>query len=300
MEIQFALAFTAGLVATVNPCGFAMLPAYLAYFVGVEGDESATGPSAVGRALFVGAVVSAGFLVVFGVAGLAITVALQTVVGALPWAAIVVGVGVIVLGIALLSGWELQASLPKIGTHRGGKRVGGLFIFGVSYAIASLSCTLPIFLVVVVGTVTQGSLLAGVATFLVYGLGMSMLLLVVTLGVALGQRGLVGWMRRSSRHVSRISGGVLVLAGGWIVAFWATNLTRGPLEQGRAFIFVEQVSAWATNNLGDRAGLLGIGFALLLGAAAAYALWGRRRAEADAEQPSDPADETHASDVPTS
>ncbi len=277
MEVQFALAFTAGLVATVNPCGFAMLPAYLAYFVGVEGDESATGPSAIGRALFVGAVVSSGFLVVFGVAGLLITIALQTVVNALPWAAIVVGIGVIVLGIALLFGWELQASLPKVGAQKGGKRVGGLFLFGVSYAIASLSCTLPIFLVVVVGSVTQSSLVAGVATFLVYGLGMSMLLLIATLAIALGQRGLVSRMRRWSGSVSRISGGVLVLAGGWIVAFWAMNLTRGPLGQSRAFLFVEQVSSWATNNLGDRAGLLGLGFAVVLAAAAAYAYWGRRR-----------------------
>ena len=33
----FAYAFTAGMVATVNPCGFAMLPAYLSYFLGIEG-----------------------------------------------------------------------------------------------------------------------------------------------------------------------------------------------------------------------------------------------------------------------
>ncbi|MSV49377.1 MAG: cytochrome c biogenesis protein CcdA, partial [Actinobacteria bacterium] len=30
MAAVLALAFSAGMVATVNPCGFAMLPAYLA------------------------------------------------------------------------------------------------------------------------------------------------------------------------------------------------------------------------------------------------------------------------------
>ena len=43
----FAYALTAGMVATVNPCGFAMLPAYLSYFLGVEGqadDRSTTRP----------------------------------------------------------------------------------------------------------------------------------------------------------------------------------------------------------------------------------------------------------------
>ncbi|MGD9755164.1 MAG: cytochrome c biogenesis protein CcdA, partial [Acidimicrobiia bacterium] len=38
-----ALAFAAGMLATVNPCGFAMLPAYLSYFVGLEDDPSAAG-----------------------------------------------------------------------------------------------------------------------------------------------------------------------------------------------------------------------------------------------------------------
>ena len=277
MEIPFALAFTAGLVATVNPCGFAMLPAYLSYFIGVEGDEQATGASAIGRALFVGAVVSSGFLLVFGIAGVLITIALQAVVSALPWAAMLVGGGVVVLGIALLSGWELNASLPKLGGRSRGKRVGGLFLFGVSYAIASLSCTLPIFLTVVVGTISQGTLAAGIATFLVYGLGMSMLLLIVTLAIALGQRGLVGWMRRSSQYVSRISGGVLVLAGGWIVFFWATNLRAGPLGQGGLILFMEQVSAFATNTLADRAAVLGITFGGLIVAAAGYTWWASRR-----------------------
>ena len=34
IDAPLALAFAAGLVATVNPCGFAMLPAYLSYFMG--------------------------------------------------------------------------------------------------------------------------------------------------------------------------------------------------------------------------------------------------------------------------
>ena len=84
MEIPFALAFTAGLVATVNPCGFAMLPAYLAYFLGLEGEARPLAARTILRALTVGAVVSAGFLTVFGLAGVLITLGVQAVVGALP------------------------------------------------------------------------------------------------------------------------------------------------------------------------------------------------------------------------
>ena len=54
MDAPLALAFTAGMVATVNPCGFAMLPAYLSYFLGLEATPGGDGepPTAgVARAL---------------------------------------------------------------------------------------------------------------------------------------------------------------------------------------------------------------------------------------------------------
>ena len=39
IDAPLALAFASGMVATVNPCGFAMLPAYLGYFLGLEGQD---------------------------------------------------------------------------------------------------------------------------------------------------------------------------------------------------------------------------------------------------------------------
>jgi cytochrome c-type biogenesis protein len=280
MEIPFALAFTAGLVATVNPCGFAMLPAYLAYFMGLETASPVTGPRAVGRGLRVGAVVSAGFLTVFGVAGILLTLGVQAVVGALPWAAMVVGVAIVLLGVLMLTGFELRARLPQISSAGGGDGVRGLYVFGLGYAVASLSCTLPIFLVVVAGTIPQLGFLAGVLTFLVYGLGMSMLLIVVTLALALGRRSMIGWLRRSSRHVGRVTGGVLVLAGAYIVWFWATTLASGGLGQSGAVVTVERMSSVATNLLGDAAGLVAVVFGSVIGLAVVYAWLSARRPSA--------------------
>ena len=36
IDAPFALAFAAGTVAAFNPCGFALLPAYLGWFLGAE------------------------------------------------------------------------------------------------------------------------------------------------------------------------------------------------------------------------------------------------------------------------
>ena len=277
MELPFALAFTAGLVATVNPCGFAMLPAYLAYFLGLEGEARPGAARTIGRSLVVGAVVSAGFITVFGIAGVLITLGVQAVVGALPWAAMVVGVGVAILGVAMLGGFELTARLPKIGGGGPSSGLGGVYVFGLSYAVASLSCTLPIFLVVVAGTIPQLGFVSGVLTFLVYGLGMSMLLVVVTLALAFGKQALVGWLRRSAQHVNRVSGGILLVAGAYIVWFWATTLASGGLEQSSAVVLVERMSSTVTNLLGDRAMSVAAVLALVIAAAGIYAWVATRR-----------------------
>jgi cytochrome c-type biogenesis protein len=274
MEIPFALAFTAGLVATVNPCGFAMLPAYLSYYLGIDGEVEAPAALDLGRALVVAAVVSAGFLTVFGLAGVLLTAGIQATIRALPWAAMVVGIGVTGLGVAMLGGVEPRIGLAKVGRIREGRRLRGVFVFGVSYAIASLSCTLPVFLVVVAGTIPQLGFVAGVATFLVYGLGMSTLLLLVTLALALGKRAIVGWLRRSSQHVNRIAGGVLVLAGLYIVVFWVSTLAGDGTSPLAAVVWVERLSSVATNWVSRHATAIGVAtLTLVVGAAA---MWRRR------------------------
>src|SRR5690606_35716989 len=97
---DFSYAFGLGLVATVNPCGFAMLPAYLGYFLGLEGHDDPD--RSVLRALAVGATLTAGFVAVFAVIGLIIEHVSRAVMDAIPYATVVIGVALVVLAIAML------------------------------------------------------------------------------------------------------------------------------------------------------------------------------------------------------
>jgi cytochrome c biogenesis protein CcdA len=245
-------AFTAGLVATVNPCGFAMLPAYLGYFLGVDQAEETNTVTAVGRALRTGAVVSLGFLLVFGIAGAVIVAGVRSLTTVLPWVALVVGAGLVVLGIALLRGRYLTIRLPSI---RGKKdrTNGSLFVFGVSYAVASLSCTLPIFLSLVATTFTQTTFLAGFAAFIAYGLGMSLVLVGITVALALGKDTLVRKLRGTAPYINKISGVVMILAGGFIVWYWATILRSGAgaLGDNGLVRFIDRLSASLTTLISD-------------------------------------------------
>jgi cytochrome c-type biogenesis protein len=272
IDAPLALAFAAGLVSTVNPCGFAMLPAYLSYFLGL--DEPGESRATVGRALQIGSVVSAGFLVVFGVVGVLVTLGLRWVITLIPWAALLIGVGLVLLGLAMLAGYQPVARLPKV---RGGAH-SSVFVFGVAYAVASLSCTLPVFLTVVAGSLTRLDFLSGLVTFLVYGLGMSLVLVSVTLAMAMGRRSLVGWLRRSARYLNRVAGSILVVAGAYIVFFWATNLSRGPTSPSDPVVFVERISSVLTELVGGSPLLWGVLLGALVLVAVAYSLLSSRAA----------------------
>ncbi|MDQ3537935.1 MAG: cytochrome c biogenesis CcdA family protein [Actinomycetota bacterium] len=275
MQAPFALAFTAGLVASVNPCGFAMLPAYLSFLIGTDDEDH--GPAAVGRALRVGLTVSVGFVMVFGAAGLALTAGARWITGAIPWAALLVGIALAVGGAIMLTGRSWAVRLPGPTHAVSGNGPVATALFGVSYAVASLSCTLPVFLVVIGGAGTQDTLGAGVGLFATYAAGMALPLLAVTVALALGKQAFVRRVRGMARYTTRMAGGLLVAAGGYIVFYWATVLVpQGGRRAGGALVTsVEDVSSRLTTMIGSQPLVSGFMLVATIVAAIAYSLHDR-------------------------
>jgi cytochrome c-type biogenesis protein len=263
IDAPLALAFTAGMVATVNPCGFAMLPAYLTFFLGLEGgaaDEDRR--ASVARGLAVGAVVTLGFVVVFTTIGALISHLSVTVEAWFPWMTIAVGIGVLALGIALLFGFELRLALPHL--ERGGRErtLPSMFVFGVSYAVASLSCTLPVFLTVVAGTFSRSNTLSGMAMYVSFALGMGLVLTVLTVTLALARQSLVHGLRSSLPLINRISGALLVVAGAYFTWYgiYELRIRDDPLTEdgpvGTVTGWSSDISNWVQDVGAERLGLV--------------------------------------------
>jgi cytochrome c-type biogenesis protein len=242
IEGQFAVAFAAGLVAVANPCGFAMLPAYLSFFLGVEGqgDDARAGLS---RALAVGLSVSAGFVVTFAVVTAVIRNLTGDVLDWSPWVSIVIGIAVAALGVALVAGKELKVSLPRL--DRGGRSgsVRSMVVYGISYAVVSLGCTLPTFSAYVTATINTENWLSGGLVFLAYAGGFTLLLTSLTIGIALARQGLVRSVRRALPHVQRISGALLVVAGLYVAYYGWYELRR----LGEEDAAVDRVTGWSND-----------------------------------------------------
>lgn len=213
-------AFSAGMVATVNPCGFAMLPAYISFYLATEDSRSQNNFRSLLRALYVGGAVAAGFVLLFAVAGGIISLGAYFLVTAMPWIGLLVGVGLVLLGLWILVGHHVAVpGLPQLSVPRQ-RSVRAMFLFGVAYGLASLSCTLPIFLVVV-GTAfsTQGPLV-GVGQFVAYGAGMGFVLMGLTVGLALFRDVALGAVRQVLPYVERAGALLLTAAGGYIIYYW--------------------------------------------------------------------------------
>lgn len=257
-------AFAAGMLATLNPCGFTLLPAYLSYYLGRADDEDVPTSTALVRAVGVGGALTAGFLLVFGIMGVIWSSVASSIADRLPWVTAAMGVAVVVLGVAMLFGFEPVVRLPKLDVGKGGQEAWSTFLFGISYAVASLSCTIPIFTTVLSTTFSE-SFTAGLRTFIAFGLGMGSLVTLLTIAVASAREGLVRALRRVAPHFGRISGALLVVTGSVVAYYgWAEHQQLNLRSSGTGFAEkLQEAQAWAGDRI-DQLGAVRIGMISLV------------------------------------
>lgn len=268
-------AFALGMLGLINPCGFALLPAYLGYFLGTDTDTNDSRLVAMNRAQVVGLSMSAGFLAVFGLLGLILAGTISSFVDYLPWLTLVLGLALAALGVAMMAGYQPMVSLPKLQKGTGSRSVASMFLFGVSYALASLTCTIGIFLSAV-GTSASGATFGQrFGSFVSYGIGMGLLATGFTLAVAFGRKGLVGSFRSLLPRINLISAVILIVVGLYLAwyGYWATDpggIPAGPVT------WVENRQRELSSWINARSTVLGVGFLGLNLALAAAGLAARR------------------------
>ncbi len=224
--LPLAWAFSAGLLATVNPCGWAMLPSYAAFYLGSREAGYEQRPL-IGRGaegLRLGLLMTAGFLVVFSAVGAVISLGLRILIQAMPFLAILVGVGLVGLGLWLLFGGSLRLSVPTPRIKAQARNPKSVFLYGMAYGFASLSCTLPIFLVVIGSSLATGTPGEAAIMFGSFAAGMAIVLMGVVISIALVKGAIVQQVQAVLPYVHRIGAGLLVVAGLYLIWYQARYL----------------------------------------------------------------------------
>lgn len=305
--------FTAGLLAAFNPCGFAMLPTYLTYFLGLDDEEETSLARSVLRGGKVGLALTVGFLSVFAVFGLLFEVVLSgdasnTVQEWLWVLTLVSGLAIVGLGVAMLRGYQPTLDLPKLQMGTGGRELGSMYLFGVSYGVVSIGCTISLFLLVITSALADTDVAFGpLYAFGAYAMGMGSVIVFLTMALAAGRTGVASRMRSLLPKINRVSGGLLVLAGIYLTNYgW---FQRDPINNGNAFI--DRVESWQSGivsfiegDLGtERAGQFMLRASIVIVVAAigwtAVTRWRRRDDEPEPEPEADAQPDAETSSTKT-
>ncbi|MGO4653026.1 cytochrome c biogenesis CcdA family protein [Arthrobacter sp. 2RAF22] len=238
-------AFTLGLVAAVNPCGFPMLPAYLVLFSANRPGDRGSGGA---RALLTGASVSAGFVAVFGVLGLLFETGARLATGWLPPIMAAVGLLMAVAGVSTLFGHPPALRLPAP-RMRAGRSVLAMALYGVAYATGSLSCSLPLFLAAVAGSFTGQGVLGGLRSYLAYALGMALFVTAAAVATTALGAAAVRRIGAAGRWLGLISGITLTLSGAYLAYYWLAELVD-PAAASTVTASVQGASGWIASLIG--------------------------------------------------
>ena len=225
--LPFGYAYAAGMVAAVNPCGVLFLPSLMAYYLGRGPANAQAWWQRSLSALTLGAIATAGFLVLFAAVGLVFGLGGRTLGAYFPLGGTMVGIGLAALGVWAIAtdrsfGVAEASRAMELADISRGKSIFG---FGIAYGVASLACTLPVFLAVVGTSLSAGGLIPALGQFLSYALGMGTMVTGALLAAVFFEQSLSRVLRRIAPHVHRVAAALLLAAGLYIIHYWIGTLT---------------------------------------------------------------------------
>jgi cytochrome c-type biogenesis protein len=200
---ELVFAFTAGVLSIFSPCGYALLPGYVSYYMGSELTFR--------KAVVGGSVCALGLTTVFSLIGVLASSLGVILPQIIPLLDLLAGIIMIALGFVILT----QINLPLFQMNlTPTKRTGliGLYLFGIVYGIAGVGCSAPIFLSVLFFAVS-GGWLNGVMALVAYSAGMGLPLIVTSVLLAEAQDMLIRRISRATEKMHKVSGGVLIIVG---------------------------------------------------------------------------------------
>jgi cytochrome c-type biogenesis protein len=257
---DISVAILAGALAAFNPCGFALLPAYTAAFIRGAGDHPPIG-LALGRALALAGGMGIGLLAVFGVFALVLAPLHSVIESYLPYVTIIIGAGLVALGVIAWMGGPGGLSRLRFFSITPGKSFWSVIGYGVTFALASLSCTIGPFLAVLSIGFRSDSWLGVPILMSIYAGGMALSVFVVGAVVAVSRGGSA--MSRFRSISGRLISGLVIVVGVYVIWYgvYDLRLRSGVIVQDsviNAAITVQSFVAQAV----AASGLFGLLFAL--------------------------------------
>ena len=206
--VAVPLLFGAGLVTSLNPCIYPMIPITAGALAGVDAQGRSRRRTVALTLTYV-----TGLALFYAILGLiaGLTGSLFGTIGSNPWARVAIGNVLVVFGLAMLDVIPIRvpARLAAWAGSLGGGSYPAVFLLGATSGIVAAPCGAPAFAVVLTWVATTQSAVLGFIYLFVFSLGMTAVLAIVGIFsgalAALPRAG--AWMA----WIKRLSGAVLLL-----------------------------------------------------------------------------------------
>lgn len=250
--LSIPVAFLAGLAGFASPCFLPIVPVFLSSLLGTatrefpqltssrgsngfidyrQGSGDQTQPAATLSvptdasvlSARVGAIQALCFVAAFS----AVFIGIWTLVALFGWLAadwlrlllpvaggVLIVMGLTQVGALRFAPWERFTSKSASWSHRIGGKPGirRSLLMGLAFGLGWSPCIGPTLGAIITLALTSGSLAAGTWLLLVFCLGLGTPLVILSLGVGRFSGGL-RWLRRGSRTIKMITGGLLIVVG---------------------------------------------------------------------------------------
>ncbi|NBR99708.1 MAG: hypothetical protein EBT42_04945, partial [Actinobacteria bacterium] len=193
------------------------------------------------RALVVSSGISIGFLAIFFVIGVISRLFTQWIELNAKYAALAIGVVLVIGGARMLSGWTPKFATPQLGGAQT-KTFRATVVYGVAYAVASIGCTIGFLTTAVFGSIALHGFISGVLSILLYGLGMAMLVTALTVSLAFAKTGIVTIIKNRLHIIQRLGAIFVTMTGVYLVVYW-----YGAISEERSTSFVTRIERWQTS-----------------------------------------------------
>jgi thiol:disulfide interchange protein DsbD len=209
-----ALLFGAGVLTSLTPCIYPMIPITAGIIGGAAGEGD-------GRARVVGLTIAyvLGLATLYALAGLVagLTGSLFGTVASSPWTRLAIAALLALFGLAMLD--VVPVSAPRRLTEWAARLRGGswpgVFLLGATSGLVAAPCGAPAFAAVLTWVATTGSAGLGFLYLFSFSLGMTALLVVV--GIFSGSARLLPRGGRWMLFVKRGAGVLLLAMAGWYI-----------------------------------------------------------------------------------
>ena len=207
---ELVAVFAAGLASAASPCLLPLYPGFLAYLsanAGTLAGRRATG--------LLGLLVLAGLLTTMVLIGTILVVVSVPVGRVASFLVPVVDGLLLALGVLLIAGRNPFNRLPGLRVPLVRNPFGQAYVYGVMLGPIALPCAGPFLAALLAVSVGLGDAVLRLGTFLVFGLGFGLPLVVLSLLAGARQRSIVRWVTERHRPIEIVSGVVLITVALW-------------------------------------------------------------------------------------